>query len=107
MENSERDGNTRLPNLLLRNLYKGQKAIVRTGYRTMDWFKIGKGLRQGCILSRCLVNLNAEYIMRNASLDDSQAGMKIPGRNINNLRYSDDTTLMAESKEKLRSLLMT
>ena len=91
---------------LLRNLYAGQKATVRTGYGTTDWFQIGKGVPQGCILSPCLLNLYAEYIMRNAGLEEAQAGIKITGRNINNLRYADDTTLMAESKEKLKSLLM-
>ena len=90
---------------LLRNLYVGQEATVRTGYGTTDWFQIGKGVCQGCILSPCLFNLYAEYILRNTGLDDTQAGIKIAGRNINNLRYTDDTTLMAESKE-LRSLLM-
>ena len=83
---------------LLRNLYAGREATVRTGHET-DWFQIGKGLRQGCILSPCLFNLYAEYIMRNAGLEEAQAGIKIAGRNINNLRYSDDTTLMAESEE--------
>ena len=91
---------------LLRNLYAGQEAIVRTGHGTTDWFQIGKGVCQGCILSPCLFNLDAEYIMRNARLDEAQAGIKIAGRNINNLRYADDTTLMAESKEQLKSLLM-
>ena len=91
---------------LLRNLYAGQEATVRTGHGTMDWFKIGKGLHQGCILSPCLFNLYAEYIVRNAWLVEAQAGIKIVGRNINNLRYADDTTLMAESKKKLKSLLM-
>ena len=91
---------------LLRNLYAGQEATVRTGHGTTDWFQIGKGVRQGCILSPCLFNLYAEYIMRNARLDESQAGIKIAGRNINNLRYADDTTLMAESEEELKSLLM-
>ena len=90
---------------LLRNLYAGQEATVRTGYGTTEWFQIGKGV-QGCILSPCLFNLHAEYIMRNAGLDDAQAGIKIARRNINNLRYADDTTLMAESEEKLKSLLM-
>ena len=90
---------------LLRNLYAGQEATVRTGHRTTDWFQIGKGIRQGCILSPCLFNLHAEYIMRNAGLDEAQAGIKIARRNINNLRYADDTTLMAESEE-LKSLLM-
>ena len=91
---------------LLRNLYAGQEAIVRIGNGTIDWFQIGKGVRQGCILSPCLFNLYAEYIMRNAGLDEVQAGIKIAGRNINNLRYADDTTLMAESEEELKSLLM-
>ena len=90
---------------LLRNLYAGQEATVRTGHGTIDWFQIGKGVRQGCILSPCLFNFYAEYIMRNAGLDEGQAGIKIAGRNINNLRYADDTTLMAESEE-LKSLLM-
>ena len=84
---------------LLRNLYTGQEATVRTRHGTMDWFQIGKGVRQGCILSPCLFNLYAEYIMRNAKLDEAQAGIKTSGRNINNLRYADDTTLMVESKE--------
>ena len=105
MENSERDGNTRPPDCLLRNLYAGQEATVRTGHGTTDWFQIGKGVRQGCILSPCLFNLHTEYIMRNAGLDESQAGIQIARRNINNLRYADDTTLMAESEE-LKSLLM-
>ena len=91
---------------LLRNLYAGQEAIVRTGHGTMDWFQIGKGVRQGCILSPCLFNLYAEYIMRNAGLDEVQARIKIARRDINNLRYADDTTLMAESEEELKSLLM-
>ena len=91
---------------LLRNLYAGQEATVRTGHGTTDRFQIGKGVPQGYIWSPCLFNLYAEYIMRNARLDEAQAGIKIAGRNINNFRYSDDTTLMAESKEKLRSLLM-
>ena len=90
---------------LLRNLYAGQEATVRTGYGTTDWFQIGKGVCQGCILSPCLFNLYAEYIMRNAELEETQAGIKIARRNINNLRYADDTTLMAESEE-LKSLLM-
>ena len=87
-------------------LYAGQKATVRTGHGTTDWFQIGKGVRQGCILSPCLLNFYAEYIMRNAGLEEAQAGIKIAGRNINNLRYADDTTLMTESEEELRSLLM-
>ena len=91
---------------LLRNLYAGQEATVRTGHGTTDWFQIRKGLCQGCILSPCLFNLYAEYIMRNAGLEEAQAGIKIAGRNINNLRYADDTTLMAESEEELKSLLM-
>ena len=91
---------------LLRNLYTGQEATVRTGHGTTDWFQIGKGVRQGCILSPCLFNLYAEYIMRNARLDEAQAGIKIAGRNMNNLRYTDDTTLMAESEDKLKSILM-
>ena len=91
---------------LLRNLYAGQEATVRTGHGTTDWFHIGKGVRQGCILSSCLFNLYAEYIMRNAGLEEAQAGIKIAGRNISNLRYVDDTTLMAESEEELKSLLM-
>ena len=91
---------------LLRNLYASQKATIRNRYRTTDWFQIGKGVRQGCILSPFLFNLCAEYIMRNARLDEAQAGIKISGRNINNLRYADDTTLMAETVEELKSLLM-
>ena len=91
---------------LLRNLYAGQEATVRTGHGTTDWFQIGKGVHQGCILSLCLFNLYAEYIMWNAGLDESQAGIKTVGRNISDLRYTDDTTLMAESKEELKNLLM-
>ena len=91
---------------LLRNLYAGQEATVRTGHGTTDWFQIGKGVRQGCILSSCLFNFYAEYIVRNAGLEETQAGIKIAGRNINNLRYADDSTLMAESEEELKSLLM-
>ena len=91
---------------LLRNLYSGQEATVRTGHGTTDWFQIGKGGCQGCILSPCLFNLYAEYIMKNAGLEEAQAGIKIAGRNINNLRYEDDATLMAECKEELKSLLM-
>ena len=90
---------------LLRNLCAGQEATVRTGHATTDWFQIRKGVCQGCILSPCLFNFYAEYIMRNAGLDEAQAGIKIAGRNINNLRYADDTTPMAESEEKLKSLL--
>ena len=91
---------------LLRNLYAGQESTVRTGHGTVDWFQIGKGVCQGCILSPCLFNLYVEYIMWNAGLDEAQAGIKIAGRNINDLIYADDTTLMAESKEELKSLLM-
>ena len=90
---------------LLRNLYAGQEATVKIGHGTTDWFQIGKGVLQGCILSPCLFNFYAEYIIRNAELDEAQAGIKIAGRNINNLRYADDTTLMAESEEELKSLL--
>ena len=91
---------------LLRNLYAGQEVTVRTGHGTTDWFQIRKGVCQGCILSPCLFNLYAEYIMRNARLEEVQAGLKVAGRNINNLRYADDTTVMAESEEELKSLLM-
>ena len=91
---------------LLRNLYAGQEATVRTGHGTIDWFQRGKGVCQGCILSPCLFSLHAEYIMRNAGLEEAETGIKIAGRNINNLRYADDITLMAESKEELKSLLM-
>ena len=91
---------------LLRNLYAGQEATVRTGHGTTHWLQTEKGVRQGCILSPCLFNLYAEYIMRNAGLEEAQAGIKVAGRNINNLRYADDTTLMAESEEELKSLLM-
>ena len=94
------------PTCLLRNLYAGQEATIRTGHGTTDWFQIGKGVCQGCILSPCLFNLDAEYIMRNAGLEEAQAGIKIAERNINNLRYADDTTLMAESEEEWKSLLM-
>ena len=104
MENSERDGNTRPPDLPLEKPIC--KATVRTGHGTTDWFQIGKGVLQGCILSPCLFNLYAEYIMRNAGLEEAQAVIKIAGRNINNLRYADDTTLMADSEEELKSLLM-
>ena len=99
MENSERDGTTRPP-----DLYAGQEAIVRTG--TTDWFQLGKRVHQGCILSLCLFNLHAEHIMRNARLNEAQAGIKIARKNINNLRYADGTTLMVESEEELKSLLM-
>ena len=91
---------------LLRNLYTGQEATVRTGHGTTDWFQIGKGIHQGCILSPCLFNLYADYIRRNTGLDEAHAGIKIARRNINNLRYANDTTLMAESEEELKSLLM-
>ena len=91
---------------LLSNLYAGQEATVRTGYGTTDWFQIGKGVRQGCILSPCSFNLYAEYIMINPGLDEAQPGIKITGRNISNLRYAEDTTLMAESEEELKGLLM-
>ena len=94
------------PTCLLRNLYAGQEATVRTGHGTADWFQIGKGVRQGCILSPCSFNFYAEYIMRNTGLGEAHAGIKIAGRNINNLRYADDTTLMAESEEELKSFLM-
>ena len=94
------------PTDILRNLYAGQETTVRTGHRTADWFQIGKGKRQGYILSPCLFNLYAEDIMRNAGLEEAQAEIKTVGRNINNFRYADDTTLMIESKEELRSLLM-
>ena len=90
----------------MRNLYASQEATVRTGHGTTDWFQTGKGVRQSCILSPCLFNFYAEYIMRNAGLEETQAGIKIARRNINNLRYADDTTLMAESEEELKSLLM-
>ena len=91
---------------LLRNLYAGQEATVGTGHETTDWFQIGKGVCQGCLLSPCLFNLYAECIMRNAGLEEAQAGIKSAGRNIHNLRYADDTTLMAESEEELKCLLM-
>ena len=90
----------------LRNLYAGQEATVRTGHGTTDWFQIGEGVHQGCILSPCLFNLHAEYIMRNAGLEEAQVGIKIARRNVNNFRYADDITLMAESEEELKSLLM-
>ena len=105
MENSERDGNTRPCDLPLEKPYAGREETVRTGHGTTDWFLIGKGVRQGCLLSPCLFNLYAEYIMRNG-LDGAQVGIKIAKRNINNLRYADDTTLMAESEVELKSLLM-
>ena len=106
MEDSERDGNTRPPDLPLKKPYAGQEATVRTGHGTTDLFQIGKGVHQGCILSPCLFHFYAEYITRNAGLEEAQAGIKIAGRNINNLRYADDTTLMAESEEELKNLLM-
>ena len=105
MENSERDGNTDHLTCLLRNLYAAQEATVRTGHGATDWFQIGKGVCQSCILSPCLFNLYAEDTMRNAGLGEAQPGIKIAGKNINNLRYADDTTLMAESEE-LKRLLM-
>ena len=92
---------------LLRNLYAGKEATVRTGHGTTDWFQIGKGVRQGCILSPCLFHLYAQYTRRNTGLDEAQAGIKIARKNINNLRYADDTTLMAESEEEIKSLLIT
>ena len=106
MENSERDGNIRPSDLPLEKSISGQEATVRTGHGTTDWSQIGKGVRQGCMLSPCLFNLYADYIMRKAGLEEAQAGIKIAGRNINNLRYSDDTTLIAENEEELKSLLM-
>ena len=106
MEKSSRDGNTRSPSLLPEISGAGQEAIVRTGHGTTDWFKIGKGVRQGCILSPCLLNFYAEYIMRNVGMDEAQAGIKIAGRNINNLRYADDITFMVKRKEELKSLLI-
>ena len=102
-ENSSRSGHL---TCLLRNLYAGQEATVRTGHETTNWFQIGKGVRQGCISSPCLFNFYAEYVMRNAGLEETQAGIKIAGRNINHLRYVDDTTLVAESEEELKSLVM-
>ena len=106
LENSERVGIPDHLTCLLRNLYTRQKATVRTGHGTTDWFQIGKGARQGCMLSPCLFNFYAEYIMRDAGLEEAQAGIRIAGRNINNLRYADDTILMAETEEELKSLLM-
>ena len=106
MENAERDGTTRPPDLPPEKRVSGQEATVRTGLGTTDWFQIGKGVRQGCILPPCLFNLYALYIMRNAGLKEAQAGIKISGRNINNLIYADDTTLMAESEQELKRLLM-
>ena len=105
MENYERDGNTRPPDLPLEKPV-GQKATVRTGHGKLDWLQIEKGVSKACILSPCLFNLYAEYIMRDAGWEEAQAGIEIAGRNINNLRYADDTTLMAESEEELKSLLM-
>ena len=106
MENPERDGNTDHLTCLLRNLCAGQEATVRTRHGAADWFQIGKGVHQGCILSPCLFNLYAGYIIRNSGLEQAQARIKIAGRTINNLRSADDTTLMAESEEELKSLLM-
>ena len=106
MEKSEGDGNTRPPYLPPEKLYAGQEATVRTKHRTRNWFQIGKGVHQSCMLSPCLFNLYAEHIMANARLDEAQAGIKISRRNINTLRYADDTTLITESEEELKSLLM-
>ena len=106
MENSERAGNTRPPDLPLEKLYAAQEATVRNGHGTTDWFQIGKGVCQGYILSSCLFKFYAEYIMRNAGLEEAQAGIRIARRNINYLRYADDSTLMVESEEELKSLLM-
>ena len=106
MENSSRDVHTRPHYLPLQNLYVGQEATVRTGHGTINWFQIGKGVPHSCMLSPCLFNLYAEYIMRNIGLEEAQAGIKTARRNINNLRYANDTTLMAESEEELKSLLM-
>ena len=106
MENSERVGIPDHLTCLLRNLYADQEATVRTGHGTADWFQIGKRVHQGCVLSPCIFNFYAEYIMRNAGLEETQAGIKIAGRNINHLRYADDITLMAESEEEQKSLLM-
>ena len=103
---SRQDGNTRPPDMPPEKLYAGQEATVRTGHGTTDWSQIGKGVCQGCMLLTCLFNLYAEYIMRNAGLEETQAGINIAGRNLNNLRYADDTTLIAESEEELKSLLM-
>ena len=104
MEKSSRDGNTRPPDLPPEQSVCRSRATVRTGHGTADWYQIGKGVHPGCILSACLFHFYVEYIMRNASLDEAQAGIKISRRNINNLRYADDTTLMAESEEELKSL---
>ena len=106
MENSSTDVNTRPPDLPHENLYAGQEATVRSGHRTTDWFQIGKGVGQGCILTPCLFNLYTEYIMQNVQLDEAQAGIKTAGGNINNLRYADDTTIIAENEEELKSLLV-
>ena len=106
LENSSRDRNTRPPDLLPEKSVRRSKATIRIRHGKTDWFQIGKGVRQACILSPCLFNLYAEYIMRNAGLEEAQAGIKIAGRNINDLRYADHTTLMAESEEELKSLLM-
>ena len=104
MENSQRDGKADHLTCFLKNLYVGQEATVRNGHGTIDWFKIGKGVHQGCILSPCLCNLYAEYITQNARLDEAQAGFKFARRKINNLRHADDTTIRAESKKELKSL---
>ena len=105
MENAERDGNTNHLTCLLRNLYAGLEATVRTGHETTDWFQIGKGVYQSCILSPCLFDLYAEYVMPNAGLDGAQTEIKIAGRNINNFRYADDATLTVDREEQLKSLL--
>ena len=106
MENADRDGNTDHLTCLLRNLYAGQEATDRTGLGTTDWFQIGKGVRQGCILSPCLFNLYAEYIMRIAWVEEALVGIKIARRNINNFGYADDTTVLTESEEEQKDLLM-
>ena len=106
MQNSEEMGIPDHLSYLLRNLYAGQESTVRTGHGTTDWLQIGKGVHQGCIVSSCLFNFYAEYIMRNAGLEEAQAGMKFARRNIHNFRYADDTTLMADSEEELKSFLM-
>ena len=106
MENSSRDGNTRPPDRLLRNLYAGQETTIRNGNGTTHWYHIGKGVHQGCILSPCLCNLQTDHIMQNARMDEAQSGIKIARRNISNLRYTDNTTLMAGCEEELKSLFM-
>ena len=106
MENSEGDGSTRQHTCLLRNLYAGQEATIKTGHGTTDWFQTGKGVHQSCILSFCLFHLYVEYILQSTRLDEAQAGIKTAGRNMNSLRYADDTTLLEESEEEMKSLLM-